>query len=204
MVHFFETSANQALQRRAYGAVPPGRNTIFARNDCLVLPMQFELATPGASANPSKIGRAGHGDGRSVLRTFVGAPVHCIPMQAMKLSMVVADETGLAHERFAPGRESQRKRFSAALAVWNTRSSAGIRMLFPGKIVSLAYDLPSRRLTISFDTMRTIVFYGVPLVVKEELADSNTLDEAFVAHVFGKYAWTEIGAFVLPDPGRSD
>ncbi|MEO6689926.1 MAG: hypothetical protein ABIS07_02665 [Dokdonella sp.] len=67
-------------------------------------------------------------------------------------------------------------------------------MDYPGLINFVEYNPDGERLTIAFDTMRKMVFYKVPRNVAALLSDANTLDEAFELNVFGKFAWTEIGA----------
>ncbi|MEO5558750.1 MAG: KTSC domain-containing protein [Dokdonella sp.] len=72
-------------------------------------------------------------------------------------------------------------------------------MNYPGSINFLEYDPDSQRLTIAFDSLRKMVFYKVPGNIAAMLSDANTPDEAFALYVFGKFAWTEIGAMPLMD-----
>lgn len=72
-------------------------------------------------------------------------------------------------------------------------------MIYPGCINFLEYDPDSQRLTIAFDSLRKMVFYKVPDDIAALLSDANTLDEGFERYVFGKFAWTEIGAVPLMD-----
>jgi hypothetical protein len=78
-------------------------------------------------------------------------------------------------------------------------------MIFPGSVVSFVHDPETQRLTATFDSSRTLVFYHVPRAVRELLGAAASLDEAFAEHVFGEYAWTEIGACEWPAPSpRND
>jgi hypothetical protein len=61
-------------------------------------------------------------------------------------------------------------------------------------IVWIAYDLDSHRLTVSFASLRKMVFYHVSPDIAAMLADPASLDGAFEMHVSGKFDWTEIGA----------
>lgn len=76
--------------------------------------------------------------------------------------------------------------------------------MFPETINFLEYDPTQRRLTVAFDSMRKTVFYRVDPEVAALTVDSASLDDAFRDHIFGRYAWTEIGALAsLPKPATA-
>jgi hypothetical protein len=66
--------------------------------------------------------------------------------------------------------------------------------MFPETINFFEYDATKRRLTVAFDSLRKSVFYRVDPEVAALMVDCASLDDAFRDHIFGRYAWTEIGA----------
>lgn len=67
-------------------------------------------------------------------------------------------------------------------------------MPYSETIISIDYDPASRRLTVAFDSFRKVVFYDVPLSVREAITDAPSPEDAFATKLVGKFAWTERAA----------
>jgi hypothetical protein len=94
--------------------------------------------------------------------------------------------------RVQPGMSSISRRPQRSIRV---AALHGIRVMgSPGKIQSMSYDSASQRLTVSFDSNRTVVFHDVPAAIRQSLQDTPEPDDAFSECVVGKFTWTQLRA----------
>jgi hypothetical protein len=64
----------------------------------------------------------------------------------------------------------------------------------PRTFARFEFDPLRQRLVASFDSMRKVVFYGVPPDQAALLTDTHVVDEELTMHLLRDYAWAEIGA----------